>query len=99
MDREIEAKNRKESANVKMSDSAEGMRQRIEDLAAKDLPDRADRLARTEGIEYGDAVRRIISEDEAFHHLPSGGSVPDGSAEMERAAAARMDEDRENYRD
>lgn len=79
--------------------NAQDIRQRIEDLAAKDLPDRAEKLAAREGIGYGDAVRQIIAEDEAFHHLPGSGAVPDGGTEMERAVAARMDEDKENYRD
>lgn len=86
----------KEATDVRLS-NAQDMRQRIEDLAAKDVPDRADKLARTEGIEYGAAVRRIISEDEAFHHLPGSGVVPDGGTEMERIVNERMNGDKENY--
>ncbi len=98
MDREIEAKNRKESANVKLSDdSAEGVRQRIENLAAKDVPERAEKLARTEGIEYGAAVRQIIAEDEAFHHLPGGGSASGNDGGLAQIVAERMATDPEGY--
>ncbi len=96
MDREIEAKNRKEASHVKAS-NPQDLRQRIENLASKDLPDRAEKLAARENIDYGAAVRQSIAEDEAFHHLPGSGVVPDGGTEMERAVAARMDEDKENY--
>lgn len=83
---------------MKLSNDAEGMRQRIENLAAKDLPERADRLARTEGIEYGDAVRQIIAEDEAFHHLPGSGQAPDGGDGLAQIVAERMAADPEGYR-
>lgn len=88
----------KEATHVKTTD-AHDIRQRIENLASKDLPDRADRLARTEGIEYGAAVRQIIAEDEAFHHLPGGGSASgDGGDGLAQIVAERMAADPEGYR-
>ena len=96
---EIAEKSRtKEATDVKLSNDAEGYRQRIEDLAAKDLPDRAEKLAAREGMEYGAAVRQIISEDEAFQHLPSGGPASGNEGGLEQIVAERMAADPEGYR-
>ena len=78
--------------------SAQDMRQRIENLAAKDLPDRAEKLARAEGIEYSAAVRQIIAEDVVFQHLPESGPVPDGGDGLAQIVAERMAADPEGYR-
>lgn len=88
----------KEATDVRLSNDAEGIRGRIEALASKDLPDRAEKLARAENLEYGDAVRKIIAEDDAFHHLPGGGSASGNDGGLEQIVAERMAADPEGYR-
>jgi hypothetical protein len=51
-------------------EEAQDIRDRMQVLAEKDLPEQAEQLAAREKISYGDAIRQLIAEDELFTSSP-----------------------------
>src|SRR5215212_6442123 len=67
MDAEIAAQKRgKEREGKVMKPMFDDLKQQLSEMQYESLPEKAERIARTEGIEFGDAVRKVIANTPSF---------------------------------